>query len=176
MTRTTKEYVLVGITLFIILSLVGRAVIIGKSMVRDDLRRQDMTNLKGALERYYNAHTIYVSPPDQTTKPLCTTSGDDSWFFGKKSPLLTEQFIDAIPHDVREGEKSTYQYCATHRNAQGKTVGYVLQAIQEQPAKTGVFFDEDEKRKFSYQISNENNQFFYRVCGGEETLCDIPKK
>lgn len=139
-----------------------------RAAVRDDLRKQDMTNIKRALEQYYNAHEFYVSPPDGQIS--CTQSSPPSWLFGDASPLLQEQFIDAIPHDVRESRGFTYTYCVT--SLQGAYAdGFYLEATLESNEPVGISFDEDEQRKFGYRVLRENGQRLYRVCGGKESQC-----
>lgn len=163
MTSTARHeliIIVVGSTLFILLTLysIGYA----RAAVRDDLRMQDITNLKRALEQYYNEHEFYVSPSN--SKIGCTVLDDTS-------PLLQEQFIDAIPHDVREAKGFIYSYCVTSA-PKNRTTGFYLEASLESNKPKGVFFDEDELRKFDYRVLAENDRLLYRVCGGEEKQCN----
>lgn len=164
------EYLVAGTLLAIIGILVARAVWYARQEVRDDLRKQDLTNIKRALEQYFNKHEQYAGPASGTSQPACTTSGDaNSWLFGETSPLLQEKFITALPHDVREGRGRSYRYCASVTN--GQAAGFVLEAQLESIAKPGIFFDEDEQRKFHYRILESNSQTIYRLCGGTELSC-----
>lgn len=169
MASPQREYAVIAILLCIFGALTAQAVISGRAYVRDDLRQQDITHLKQALEKYFNAHEFYVTPP--AGQSSCTSSSAESWFFSDASPLLAEQHTDAIPHDVRERSGFKYTYCATHQY-QGNTTGYYLEAEMETNKQPGRFFDEDEKRKFGYRIMKDGNRTLYRVCGGSETQCD----
>lgn len=162
MTSTAKHElitIVVGGTLFILLT--SYSIGYARAAVRDDLRMQDITNVKRALEQYYNKHEFYVSPPN--SRIGCTTMSDTS-------PLLQEQFIDAIPHDVRESKGFIYSYCVTSAQ-KNRTTGFYLEAFLESNKPEGVFFDEDELRKFDYRVLIENGRLLYRVCGGEEKQC-----
>jgi hypothetical protein len=127
--------------------------------------------MKRALEQYYNLHEFYVTAP--SGKDECTQSSDTSWFFGNTSPLLQEQLMDAIPHDVRESKGFTYSYCVTSTKNK-KTTGFYLEAELESNEPEGAFFDEDELRKFDYLVLQENGRKVYRVCGGEDMQCKQP--
>ncbi len=85
-------------------------------------------------------------------------------------PILRGQFIDAIPHDVRERRGFAYSYCITQAPKKQVTAFY-LEAALESNAQEGIFFDEDEQRKFDYRVVIENGKKLYRVCGGEEKQC-----
>lgn len=174
MTRRRWEYAALTIMGVIIGILISRATIIARGEVRDDLRTQDMTDLKRALEQYFNTHEQYISPPAElgsASQPVCTTSAaTDSWFFGASSPLVKEKFIAAMPHDLRESEGKSYRYCATVLKG-GQAVGYTLEAQLEYPKPEGTFFDEDELRKFHYRIMPADGYTIYRLCGGEEPSC-----
>lgn len=161
-----------GLVIFALLALffIVPAFQAARAEVRDDLRRQDITNLKRALEGYNNIYTHYVTPPKAAA--ACTTSSADSWFFGERSPLLKEQVLDVIPHDVREQAGLVYTYCVTQWDENGQAGGYYLQATLEQDALDMVGFDEDELRKFSYRIMHEAGRVQYRVCGGNEKQCE----
>lgn len=139
-----------------------------RTVVRDDLRRQDITNLKRAAEQYNNAFTYYPTPPDGSVG--CTESSLESWLFGEDSPLVTGHFINAIPHDVREERGHIYRYCVTDVSNQ-KAVSYFFEATLEIDQPEGTAFDEDEDRKFDYRILHEDGKTLYRVCGGEESQC-----
>lgn len=147
-----------------------QAVLPARAEVRDDLRRQDITNLKHSLEHYFNQHEYYPTPPSGL--PACTTSSPESWFFGSTSPLLKEQHIDAIPHDVRENRGYHYSYCVTAHGGSGRTQGYYLQAQLERPEAQQRSFDEDEARKFHFRVLHEQDRILYRVCGGNEKQCE----
>lgn len=170
MDQSSQEYraLLVLGTLLVIGLL--QAVVPARAEVRDDLRRQDITNLKRSIEQYFNRREFYPTPP--TGKSACTSSSPDSWFFGKSSPLLREQYIDVIPHDVREYREHYYAYCTTTSDSAGKTQGYYLQAQLERPEVPLRSFDEDESRKFYFRILREDDQVLYRVCGGNEKQCE----
>lgn len=148
------------------------AILAAREGVRDDLRRQDITSLKRALETYYNSREYYVTPPRGAE--ACTTSSPSSWFFGEQAALLQAQAIDVIPHDVREHSGFGYTYCATDRDQAGKAQGYYLQAELERPEQEIVSFDEDEQRKFHYRVLHEDGKVYYRVCGGTELQCQSP--
>lgn len=141
-----------------------------RAAVRDDLRKQDLTNIKRSLEQYYNAHEFYVTPPNGKTG--CTENTQDSWFFSDNSPLLKEQFIDALPHDVRESKGFSYLYCVSAIK-NNHTSGFYLEASLEANVDEGVFFDEDENRKFGYRVLLEHDKKIYRICGGEEQQCSL---
>jgi type II secretory pathway pseudopilin PulG len=143
-----------------------------RTAVRDDLRKQDITNIKHALEQYFNTHEFYVTSPENSQQLTCTQNSPDSWLFSDASPLLREQFIDAIPHDVRESKGHVYRYCVTSLS-RGKATGFYLEAQLESKAPVGVFFDEDEERKFGFRVLKENGKRLYRVCGGQETQCEV---
>ncbi|MEK7499581.1 MAG: hypothetical protein AAB649_03170 [Patescibacteria group bacterium] len=166
------EFMIVGAALLLFGFIALYSIIYARSAVRDDLRKQDITNMKHALEQYYNTHESYIAP--HTGLPNCTSSSKDSWFFGDNSPLIQGQFIDAIPHDVRESRGYIYTYCASGINNNGAR-GYVLEASMESNMTEGVFFDEDEQRKFDYRVLLEKGILKYRVCGGEEDQCKEPK-
>lgn len=166
--RAKKELLtVIGIGL-IVAGIALYSIAYARSAVRDDLRKQDITNLKRALEQYYNLHEFY--PGESKNTVSCTASGPDSWLFGDTSPLLKEQFIDAIPHDVRESRGFTYSYCITGVS-NNRTTAFYLQAMLESNEKEGMFFDEDEQRKFNYRVLREDGKTLYRVCGGEELQC-----
>lgn len=166
--QAKREFLVVLGTSVLLLILGSYSVLYARTAVRDDLRKQDITNLKRALEAYNNLHTFYITPPNG--KVGCTTSSSDSWFFGEHSPLIKEQFIDAIPHDVRESRGHIYSYCVT--NIQKKTANsFYLEAELESNVPEGIFFDQDEQRKFDYRVLYENGKTLYRVCGGEEKQC-----
>jgi len=162
--RARKEAVVLVVGGTIFFAFIFNGIMYARSQVRDNLRQTDFTNLKHALEQYNNAHGYYVGPPAGAA--ACTSSGPASWFFGEGSPLLNEQFIDAISHDVRESRGQTYTYCAM-----GKTEGYYLEARLESHFAEGVFFDDDEHRKFGYRVLTSQGHLLYRVCGGTETQC-----
>lgn len=166
--RVQRELTTIVVVGCIVLGIAAYSVNFSRAQVRDDLRKQDITNLKRSLEQYNNVHESYVSSP--TTEKECTQSSSGSWFFGDTSPILNEQFIDAIPHDVREHKGHVYTYCVTSTNDKQAT-GFYLQAILEADIEEGVYFDEDEKRKFGYRILREDNKLLYRVCGGEDVQC-----
>lgn len=170
MNQSSWEYTaaaLVG-TAFLIICIA--AILPARAEVRDDLRRQDVTNLKKAAEQYFNLHEYYPTPPAGVSR--CTSSSPESWFFGESSSLLRGQHIDAIPHDVRERRGYHYAYCVTSRDGTDKTAGYYLQAQLERPEMEQRSFDEDETRKFHFRILHESDQVLYRVCGGNEKQCE----
>ena len=168
--RAQREYSIIAALFMLGVFLAVNAIIAARTQVRDDLRRDDVTNIKRGLEMYYNKFNTYPSPPEYPL--VCTQSNDqNSWFFGENSPLLKSQSIDAIPHDVREKANHIYQYCPTQVQ-NGEVSGYYIQAWLEveQPSQTG--FDEDEMRKFHYRIVTEQGKTLYRVCGGTEQQCE----
>lgn len=170
MTRAQIEYIVAGTITVILLAFVLNAVIHARAAVRDDLRRADITSLKRGTEMYFNRHNFYPTPPDG--QPGCTAvSEPNSWLFGSQSPLLKEQHINAIPHDVREGRGYRYSYCATEIQNSG-TAGYYFEAQLEVDQPDTVALDEDETRNFHYRVLHENGKILYRVCGGAETQCD----
>lgn len=171
MTTARWEYTALGVFVLMMVALVIPALLAARATVRDDLRQTDITNLKRALEQYYNVHLSYVTPLGTEG---CTASGRESWFFGDASPLLREQFIDAIPHDIREADGLTYRYCVTKRDTAGRASGYFLEAQLERWQAARHNFDEDERRKFHYQILHQDGTVLYRVCGGEEQRCFPP--
>lgn len=169
--RTAKhELRVIGCALFLFLGLATYSISYARAAVRDDLRKQDVTNMKRALEQYYNVHGSYVTPPREASR--CTSTNPDSWFFGNSSPLLQAQFIDAIPHDVRESKGFVYSYCTSGATENGAQAFY-LEATMESNVREGVFFDEDEQRKFGYRVLLEDGEKLYRVCGGDEQQCKI---
>lgn len=170
--RFRYELLVVGTILIISLGFLTVAIFNARAYVRDDLRRQDLTNIKRALEQYYNKHERYPTPkPMSDSAPSCTSSNDlNSWFFGMNSPLITEQFTDVMPHDTREEKGVAYTYCITHASSPGQS--YYLEAQLEGNYELGRAFDEDEQRKFHYLILRENDRTFYRVCGGKEKQCE----
>lgn len=173
MTNRHWEYLVVGLLAAVILTLLVRATVYARQEVRDDLRKQDLTNIKRALEQYFNAHEQYIGPTAAASQSACTTSDDtNSWLFGTPSPLLQEKFITAMPHDVREQNGHHYRYCTSVAN--GQAAGFVLEAQLESAATPGIFFDEDEQRKFHYRILENNGQTIYRLCGGDEPSCTPP--
>lgn len=169
MTRPQIEYLAAGIISAILLVFLLNAVVHARAAVRDDLRRTDITTLKRGAEMYYNQHAFYPAPPEN--EPSCTeVSNENSWLFHPQSPLLKEQHINAIPHDVRESRGHTYKYCATHVES-GHTIGYFFEAQLEVDQPEIVTLDEDETRNFTYRILHEDGKILYRVCGGTETQC-----
>jgi hypothetical protein len=172
LTRAQWEYLTLALLLATMLLLLIPAIINARAQVRDDLRRADLTNLKRALEQYNNTYNHYGQAP--TADAHCTVNSDHtSWMLGDGSPLLTEQFIDAIPHDVREDKGHVYQYCMTGVSQSSQTVaGYYLQAELEVKQDDTRTFDEDESRKFHYRILHQDGQVLYRICGGTETQCE----
>lgn len=169
--RARGEAIILSLAILVFIALLGNAVWQARQTVRDGLRQQDITNLKRALEKYNNRHNSYPAPLEGAT--ACTAATDnDSWFFGDRSVLLKEGDIDAIPHDLREKRGYVYRYCAT--NTDNKTgQGYFIEAQLEQTLPPIIAFDEDESRKFTYQILSENGKTLYRVCGGTERQCDL---
>lgn len=160
----------IGALAFLALLVLFPAVFQARTAVRDDLRVQDLTLLKQALEEYNNTHNFYVTPPSTATS-ACTTSIElDSWLFGSASSLIKEGDIDALPHDVRESRHRYYAYCATEIQ-NGRAAGYYLEAHLEQQLEPKIGFDEDEARKFDYRILYQDDKTLYRVCGGTETQC-----
>lgn len=170
MNRAALEYRAVVLLGALFLGALIAAVIPARAEVRDDLRRQDVTNLKHAVEQYFNQHEYYPTPPAGAS--ACTASSPASWLFGASSPLLREQHIDAIPHDVREYREYYYAYCTTSSDSAGQTQGYYLQARLERPEQETRSFDEDEARKFHYRILYDGEAVLYRVCGGNEKQCE----
>lgn len=162
------EFTIVAIGFALFLGITAYSVSYARAAVRDDLRKQDITNLKRAIEQYYNIEELYPISPNRRTG--CTTSSKDSWFFSDESPLLHGQFIDAIPHDVRENKGFVYSYCVTQAPKKQATAFY-LEARLESNEPKGIFFDEDEQRKFHYRVLEEDGKKLYRVCGGEEKQC-----
>lgn len=142
--------------------------------VRDDLRKNDLTNLKRSLEAYYNDFEKY--PFSNKDNDPCTQSNDlNSWLFSGDSLLLLGQYIDAIPHDVRESSGFVYRYCVTsYRDQPGR--GFFLEAQLEDNPPVGLYFDEDERRKFDYRILTEDGKTLYQVCGGTELQCKKASK
>ncbi|MGH9857590.1 MAG: hypothetical protein ACRD4B_07075 [Acidobacteriota bacterium] len=167
--RQRREYWTVGIFLVLLGGLLLSSFITARAQVRDELRKQDLTNLKHAVEMYNNAHGYYPAPPSGT--PGCTRSDDrSSWLFNEESPLLKEQHLDAIPHDVREQRGHIYTYCVTDvKDNQG--LGFYLQAQFEVDQADTRTFDEDESRKFHYRILHDEETILYRICGGNEKQC-----
>lgn len=170
MNQFRQEYRAVLLLAVLFLFFLFQAVLPARAEVRDDLRRQDITNLKRSLEQYFNQYGYYPTPPGGL--PACTSSSPESWFFSGASPLLQEQYIDAIPHDVRENRGYHYSYCVTTHDGSGRTQGYYLQAQLERPEAQQRSFDEDEARKFYFRVLQERGQVFYRVCGGSEKQCE----
>ncbi|MBI3255349.1 MAG: hypothetical protein HYZ63_00075 [Candidatus Andersenbacteria bacterium] len=173
MASAQHEFTVITVLVLVFAAFSAYAITNGRAYIRDDLRQQDITHLKQALERYYNVHEYYLTPPNGRNG--CTSSGEGSWFFGNANSLLQEQHIDAIPHDVREAKGFVYKYCAT-QSAQNRTTGYYLEAQLESNKHPGTYFDEDESRKFTYVITQEGARTLYRVCGGNEPLCEPTKK
>ena len=178
MTRAQIEFVVFFSVIVLFIAAVVPALTRARAEVRDDLRRQDITNLKVALEQYNNEHNHYGLPVRQAGllpegAPECTASADKaSWLFGDKSPLLQEQFIDAIPHDTRESLGHAYRFCATELDAENRGIaGYFLEAELEVDQPDTISFDEDERRKFFYRILYDEGRTLYRICGGSETQC-----
>lgn len=172
MTRAQIEYLVFFSLIILFIAAVIPAVSRARGQVRDDLRRQDLTNLKVALEQYNNEHNHYGLPPEEDGD--CTASNDEkSWLFGNESPLLQEQHIDAIPHDTRESLGRAYRFCATALDAASRAVtSYFLEAELEIDQEDAVAFDEDERRKFYYRVLHDDNgRTLYRICGGAETQC-----
>lgn len=166
--RARYEYIAIAILGVFFLFFVGYGLLQARTQVRDDLRKNDITDLKRALEQYNNKIFAYPAPPNGELG--CTSTSPDSWLLGKASPLVSGHFIDAIPHDVRESKGHTYTYCATDVVG-GKTISYYLEAQLEINEPDARAFDEDEQRKFDYRILHENGKVLYRVCGGEEKQC-----
>lgn len=179
LTRAHIEYLAAAAIAAIVLALLIPAILNAWAAVRDDLRRADITNLKHALEMYNNQHVFYPTPPSGAEAlreggPVCTRNDDvNSWLFGVASPLLKEQHIDALPHDVRESRGRAYSYCVT--NIQNSaTAGYYLEAELEVEQPDTVDHDYDETRNFDYRVLHEGGKILYRVCGGTETQCTPP--
>lgn len=171
MTRAQIEYMVAGIITMILVALLLNSVIHARAAVRDDLRKTDLSDLKRGSEMYFNQHMFYPAPLDHTLG--CTSSDDPhSWFFGHKSPLLIEQRLNAIPHDVRETQGYTYRYCIT--DIQNETAaGYYFEAQLEVNQPDIVAVDEDETRNFTYRVLHEERKILYRVCGGTEKQCEL---
>ncbi len=170
MNRGRAELLGLGIFALLALVFIVPAFHAARAEVRDDLRRQDIANLKHALEQYYNIYEYYPTPPNAL--PACTGNSPESWFFGETSPLLRDQILDVIPHDIREDQDRYYSYCVTGNDGSGRTQGYYLQAHLERPEPARREFDEDEQRKFFYRIMHEAGRVQYRVCGGTEKQCE----
>ncbi len=172
--RTFWEIIACGALVFALLIYTAHGIIASRTAVRDNLRKEDVTNMKHALEAYFNAHEFYMTPPEE--KPACTHSNEEgSWFFSSNSALLTEQYVDALPHDVREHKGYAYTYCAIDVNEKGAQ-GYTLQAKLEIDQKDACLFDEDESRKFEYQISHKDRDTIYTVFGGSAPTCYKPEE
>lgn len=172
MIRTRLEYVVAGVIFIILITFLLNAVVHARTAVRDDLRKTDMTTLKHGMEMYYNQHIFYPTPPEGEIS--CTEVTDEnSWLFSRQSPLLKEQHLDAIPHDVREGQGHIYRYCATDIQ-DAAAAGYYLEARLEVEQPDAIALDEDDARNFNYRILHEDGKILYRVCGGVETQCTPP--
>ena len=167
--RTKKEFIVVALGGILLCSIGLYSSLYARSVVRDDIRKQDITNLKRAIEQYNNAHAFYPTPPSGSSE--CSKSSPQDWLLGEDSSLLKEHFIDAIPHDTRESKGFAYMYCPTVIS-KGHTTGFYLQAQFESDQAEGVFFDDDEHRKFGYRILNNNDTKLYRVCGGDDHQCN----
>ncbi len=168
LTRIQLEYAAATTIFGLLLLFLIPSIISSRIAVRDDLRRQDITDLKHALELYNNEFDNYGTPP---LSEICTSTDDQtSWLFGNNSPLLKGQHINAIPHDTRERSGRAYVYCATDVTA-GNVSGYYLEAQLEAQYTDERMFDEDEKRKFYYRILHDGERVLYRVCGGSELQC-----
>lgn len=169
MTRVHIEYAVVGGISSIVLALLLNALLYARTAIRDDLRRTDMANLRRAAEMYHNQHAFYPTPPDD--KAGCTGTDDaSSWLFGNESPLLKEQHIDAIPHDVREGRGHVYRYCVTAMTNTAAS-GYYFEAELEIAEPPTVDRDHDEARNYDYRVLHQDGTVLYRVCGGTESQC-----
>lgn len=169
MTRTQIEYSIAAVLAAILLAFLLNAVVHARAAVRDDLRKTDITTLKRGTEMYFNRYNFYHTPPHK--QPSCTTvTEEDSWLFRGTSPLLKEQHLNAIPHDVRENRGHTYRYCATKIES-GNTTGYYFEAQLEVEQPDVIALDEDETRNFTYRILHEDGKILYRICGGTETQC-----
>lgn len=168
--RSTWELSCIGVIVVIAFGFFLNAFLYNREVVRDDIRRDDLTNLKHALEAYYNVYNVYPTSPQKTID--CTFSNDpQSWFFGNASPLFKAHVIDALPHDLHESTERRYAYCVTALDGTGNASGYYLEASLEVDAPDAVHFDEDEDRKFHYRIVHDHGVPFIRVCGGEEHQC-----
>ena len=170
MTTAQKELLVLMLLAAVFCLALAPSMLETRTLVRDDLRQQDLAQLKRALEDYYNKHEYYVTAPSQKTE--CTSSNEpESWFFGDQSVLLKEKIVQALPHDLREPQGYVYRYCVT-KLENNKTAGYFLEArFEGSRHKPGSGFDEDENRKYHFLIQNDQNQILYRVCGGTELQC-----
>ena len=166
--RTKYEIVLLGVITAILLAFLVNSFLFARTAVRDDLRREDITNLKRAAELYNNKFGYYPTPPSKLTE--CTSSDPSSWLLGENSPLVEDHFINAIPHDVRESKGHVYSYCVTNIE-DGRAMDYYFEAELEITEDEERAFDEDESRKFDYRILHEDGKVLYRVCGGNEEQC-----
>lgn len=136
--------VLVLAAMFLVFAL--PALFYARADIRDDGRKNDIAQLKHALEQYNNKANNYIATPDG--QPGCINSK------AIKAPAIT----------------SDYRYCVTQ--VTGKQItGYYLEAQLENHQADYIGFDEDEDRKYAFRILNENGHTLYRVCGGEEKQC-----
>ncbi|HLD25485.1 MAG TPA: hypothetical protein VJC05_00385 [Candidatus Andersenbacteria bacterium] len=150
-----REYLVLVLLGLIGLGFLAPSLHTARAEVRDGLRRQDITYLKHSLEQFYNEHEFYPLAPE-----CLTSTATNEW-----------DFIEVLPHDVKEADGFLYRYCVTSQNQLSAT-GYFLEAQLEVGQANTVAFDEDELRKFHYRILHAGNKILYRVCGGEEKQCE----
>ncbi|MBI4022144.1 MAG: hypothetical protein HY372_02210 [Candidatus Andersenbacteria bacterium] len=155
LTVAQREYLVLAILALIFVVALIPSLLTSRALVRDGLRKQDITYLKRSLENYYNQRNIYPPIPVD-----CITTGQPAAW----------TFVTALPHDIREQPGFVYRYCATSATPLG-TTGYFLEAQFESYAPDTRAFDEDEQRKFHFRILHEDGKTLYRVCGGEEMQC-----
>lgn len=166
-TTAKKEFAVLLSLLVVYVAFLLPALFTERTHVRDDLRKEDLGNIKRALEMYNNEMTYYATPPD--SQQGCTSSEDhQSWFFGSDSPLSL-----TTPHDVRATQGHEYVYCVTSLD-KGKTNGFYLQAQLERRVPEAIGYDEDERRQYSFRILHDGDKTFFRVCGGAEMQCGAP--
>lgn len=171
--HTQIEYTVATLMAVVLLALLASAMLNARAAVRDDLRKTDLTNLKRGIEMYNNQHNFYPAPPSEPSDmPKCTTVTDtSSWLFAGNSILLRGQYLNAIPHDVRESRGHIYMYCATDILQGSQALGYYLEAQLEVKQPDIVAHDEDDLHNFDYRVLHDNGKILYRVCGGTENQC-----
>jgi len=144
---------------------------------QNNTRISDLSQIKGALERYNNK-TGYFPPLDDSLNlnNHCATARGST----KVSLDPTSEYSPLL---FSRNNKINNLYCATNiktfTNKTQKTIsanGFYLETNLTGTGKNSSGFDDTAGHNFRYKQYTDNGILKYRICGGDEKSCgDMPQ-